>query len=162
MLQFISGADEEALQEMSLTTQVYCDPSEDRAVQSDAEEADINVLARRFGLTSDVNYHPSDGDYDPSMASAFGDFSTAGSFHEALQAQLDAREAFMALPARVRRRFENDPGVLLDFLADPNNRSEAVELGLLTAPVESVIVDSTTVVPTGDRQEDRGIQSPTQ
>ena len=37
----------------------------------------------------------------------------------------------MALPSRVRRRFDNDPAELMEFLADEANREEAVMLGLI-------------------------------
>ena len=37
---------------------------------------------------------------------------------------------FMSLPAWIRLKFENDPAVMLDFLADPVNEAHAMALGL--------------------------------
>lgn len=37
----------------------------------------------------------------------------------------------MSLPAELRKRFRNDPGMLLAFLEDPQNRAEAESLGLV-------------------------------
>ena len=42
-----------------------------------------------------------------------------------------ADENFMRLDARVRSRFNNSPQKFLEFFADPENREEAVRLGLV-------------------------------
>ena len=41
---------------------------------------------------------------------------------------------FDNLPSDVRNRFNNNPAQLLDFVADPENKEEAIELGLLPKP----------------------------
>lgn len=61
----------------------------------------------------------------------YGDFATVGSYQESADLVKKADETFMQLPSEIRSRFENDPGQLLDFLADPENLVEAVEIGLL-------------------------------
>lgn len=61
----------------------------------------------------------------------YGDFSSIGTYHEALTAVRDAQAAFMKLPGEIRKRFANDPGKLLDFLSDEGNREEAVRLGIV-------------------------------
>lgn len=61
----------------------------------------------------------------------YGDFSNAESFHEAKTKVLDAHKDFLELPSDIRNRFQNDPGQLLDFLADPENQEEAAEMGLV-------------------------------
>lgn len=112
------------------------DPPEDRGLdcsgdpgqtkQSFKEECDINVLMARYELT---------GELDPMMLNqregVFGDFCDMQDFHEMQERLLAARESFGALPAAVRSRFGNDPGRLVDFLSDPENRSEAVRLGIV-------------------------------
>ena len=40
----------------------------------------------------------------------------------------------MTLPADLRKRFSNDPGQLLSFLENEDNRAEAIKLGLVNAP----------------------------
>ena len=49
---------------------------------------------------------------------------------------IEAGEMFDALPSRIRKRFNNSPAQLLEFLADTANVSEAISLGLISAPVE--------------------------
>lgn len=66
----------------------------------------------------------------------FGDFTSVPSYQEALDLVNSAAEHFMKFDAIVRRRFDNDPGKLLQFLSDPNNRAEALSLGLLEKPKE--------------------------
>lgn len=99
------------------------------AKQSFADEADINkqmALWRRPGVGVPPRVVP------PS----YGDFTNASDYLEACQRVVDAQEAFNSLPAKVRRRFENSPAQLLDFVADPANTEEAIELGLVEAPAE--------------------------
>ena len=47
-----------------------------------------------------------------------------------------ADDAFMALPANIRERFNNDPAELVDFVSDDRNRSEAIDLGLVPPPAK--------------------------
>lgn len=90
------------------------------------EDADINTIVRRFGLT---------GSLPPARAvPQYGDFSEVMDFHSAMNAIRSSQEAFDSLPAQVRDRFANDPGRLLEFLQDDENRAEAVKLGLIPAP----------------------------
>jgi len=62
----------------------------------------------------------------------FGDFTKCNDFQTAQNAVLEAHDRFMSLPSDVRRRFGNQPNNLLEFLEDPANLEEAVELGLVT------------------------------
>lgn len=77
----------------------------------------------------------------------FGDFSQVTSFQDAHNQILQAQEAFMTLPAAVRKRFQNDPGQLLAFLENPQNKIEAQSLGLVAPDPEpkSVPADQNTV-----------------
>lgn len=81
---------------------------------------------------------------DPFVITAhakYGDFTNVPSHQEALDLVIAAEDHFMQLSAAVRSRFDNDPGKLLDFLSDSNNRDEAIKLGLvqekLTTSVEN-------------------------
>lgn len=100
------------------------DPS--LAQQHFKDETDINVLLERFKVTGQMPQ----GVRLPS----YGDFTGVTDFRSAQEAVLNARNAFMDLPASLRARFENDPQKLMDFLADPANSEEAVKLGLKVAP----------------------------
>lgn len=52
-------------------------------------------------------------------------------YNQSVDRVLAAQEAFMALPAKTRDRFANDPAKLIEFMADQNNYDEGVKLGLV-------------------------------
>jgi len=105
-------------------------PEDTLAQQHAKDEADINTIVRRFGLTGEL---PS-GVRMPQ----YGDFTDASDYHTSLNAVRAADAAFMQLPADIRTRFNNDAGAFVDFCLDSNNRSEAEKLGLV--PATSVAV----------------------
>ncbi len=47
---------------------------------------------------------------------------------------IEAQENFMRLPANIRKRFDNDPAQLIEFINDPNNLDEAINIGLAKEP----------------------------
>lgn len=51
-------------------------------------------------------------------------------YQEALQTVITAENAFYALPAEMRKKFDNDPGVMIKYLEDDTNNEEAIKLGL--------------------------------
>jgi len=95
------------------------------AVQDAAEEADINTIVRRFGLTGQLP--------DAVDAPVYADFEEVLDFHSAMVAVRKAETAFMTMPADVRARFANDPGRFVDFCSDEKNLAEMKELGLTRA-----------------------------
>ena len=104
-------------------TQIDCTQDTVRVKQSEAEGCDINVMMKRWqsGGVPPV----------PSGHEAYGDFSSVGTYIQALDAVMQAEQTFNRLPSEVRTRFENDPALLIDFMHDPENEDEARELGLL-------------------------------
>lgn len=119
-------------------TALECPPHEDKAVQDQKEDADINVLVQRFGLT---------GHMPEAQAIPFwGDFSEVGTFQEALQQLQEAEDHFNALPATVRARFQNNPAELIDFVRNDQNREEAISIGLLPKPAVEVKPEPTRVI----------------
>jgi len=90
--------------------------------QSQAEEADINTIVRRFGLTGHMPQSV--------RAPTWGDFDGVWDYRTALEAISEANNAFMEYPAAVRARFENDPAQFVDFCSDPANLGEMASLGL--------------------------------
>lgn len=108
------------------------------AVQSSKEEADINVLVKRFGLTGQLPQGV--------IAPTFGDFGEVFDFHSAMNVIAQANEAFDAMPAEVRYRFQNDPGRFLEFVQDANNREEAIRLGIANAPPAPPVGESSPAV----------------
>lgn len=100
-------------------------------VQSQSEDADINVLMERYKITGRMPENPRVPQY-VDLDGAPLDYATALAYVE------NANEGFMELPAKVRDRFANDPQRLLAFVSDDANREEAEKLGLLK-PVEVVV-----------------------
>lgn len=92
-------------------------------IQSMAEDADINVLMERYGITGTMPINP--------RVPMYGDFTEVTDYRSALHAVMEASDAFMELPAKIRARFNNDPQELLDFCANDANINEARSLGLL-------------------------------
>lgn len=90
--------------------------------QQFADDADINVMMARFGVTGQM---PA-----PLRLPSYGDFSSANDFRSAMELVSDARNEFMSLPADIRARFGNDPHMLIEFMSDPSNHAEAHKMGL--------------------------------
>jgi phage internal scaffolding protein len=94
------------------------------------DEADINNIMARYQKTGVL--------VDPLTQTTrkpmFDDFSELGDFRDHQQAVIDAQEMFMDLPSRLRARFGNDPAELLQWLSRPENKEEAIELGLFSKP----------------------------
>lgn len=93
------------------------------AQQHFKDECDINNILHQFNVTGMLPEAP--------LSPRYGDFTGIVDYHSALNAVIAAEDGFMALPAQIRSRFENDPELLINFLDDPNNRDEAIKLGLV-------------------------------
>ena len=100
-----------------------------RTKQSFKDECDINTILSRFqrtGLLEFVN----------ERHAQYGDVSSID-FQDSLNTVIEAQAMFDDLPAAWRKRFNNDPAQLLDFVQDPGNREEAIKLGICKAPPPS-------------------------
>lgn len=98
-----------------------------RTKQADKEACDINNILKRYEKTGQLpDMIREDGRY--------GDFSNPVTLQEAFEIVNRAEAQFMALSARVRERFGNDPVQMLEFCANSANVAEMVELGLAIAP----------------------------
>lgn len=95
---------------------------ESLALDSQREEADINTIVRRFGLTGTV---PSPGTL-PLVTN--GDFVEAMDLAEAIRLMRAADEAFLAQPAEVRKRFGNDPVEFVDFCSEVTSDGKLTNL----------------------------------
>lgn len=109
------------------------------AVQSQKDDADINVIVRRFGLTGTLPENV--------RVPTYGDFSEVVDFQSAMNVVRQAQEAFDELPSDVRLRFNNDPQRLIEFLNDEANLDEAVRLGIAVAREPAVESPPSDVVP---------------
>lgn len=104
--------------------------------QEFTDECDINKLMARYekiGIISHVNQ----------ATPQWGDFTNIPDFAEAQQMFVNATAAFMALPASLRRDFDNDPRKFVDAMQSPSDelRARLLELGLAEvaeAPIAEV------------------------
>jgi phage internal scaffolding protein len=105
------------------------------AKQSFKEECDINTIVRMFGVTGKVPV--------TAIEPSYGDFSGVSDYHSAMNKIKEAEASFMALPAKLRQKFDHDPNALLNFLENEQNRDEAIQLGLIDGePVAAPIVSA--------------------
>lgn len=105
-------------------TSLHCeDPS--LTNQDSRYDSDPNEVMRKYASTRDRSV------FDQVLP-RYNDFIGAPqSFQEAVQQVQAAQEAFMALPAEVRSRFDNDAGKFVKFIEDDRNIDEAVKLGIV-------------------------------
>lgn len=119
---------------------IFDEPS--MAQQHFKDECDVNNILRKYESTGLVT-HVANG------TPSYGDFSSVLEFQEAQNILIEAQDAFDALPASLRKRFDNDPAVMLEFIENPDNREEAEKLGLVTKKAldvgEAVAGDSSSV-----------------
>jgi len=92
------------------------------------DECDINNILRQFNITGLLPESP--------LSPRYGDFTGISDYHSALNQVIAAEDEFMALPAQIRSRFDNDPAKLIDFLGKSENKDEAIKLGLVNQPSE--------------------------
>jgi len=106
-----------------------------RTKQSFKDECDINLIMKRFKRVMNADFLQK---FNGFVGGQFGDFSEVTDYRSALDQVRQAQGVFEALPAIVRKRFNNDPALFLDFCHDPKNSDELVTLGLATksAPVQ--------------------------
>lgn len=101
-----------AVSDRSLTKQAFRD------------ECDINNIMKRFERDGVLaHYNTYRGDY--------GDFTDCPEYHDAQNQVIAANSMFLTLPAKIRERFQNDPGAFITFVGDKRNEAEMRELGIL-------------------------------
>nr|WAE43468.1 MAG: internal scaffolding protein [Microviridae sp.] len=100
-----------------------------RTQQQFLQDCDINVIIARYHKTGVL----------PERAGQpfFGNFTNGTDFTERQNEIAEANAAFNMLPGWVRKRFQNNPANLLQFLSDEENRDEAIKLGLINKPVKT-------------------------
>ena len=78
--------------------------------QEFAEEADINVLMARYEKTGIPPWDPL------RPMPQYVDAGEIPSLQDAMQVMIEAEAAFMSLPAKVRKEFDNDPMQFVDAI----------------------------------------------
>lgn len=91
--------------------------------QGHKRECDVNEIIKKYdkqGLISHIS----------EIEAKFGDV-TGADFKLMNDKVANAMSMFEKLPAAIRKRFRNSPGLLLEFMENENNREEAIKLGLI-------------------------------
>lgn len=92
-----------------------------------AKETDIKEIIRKHDRTGIIQ-HVARG------VAQYGDYSEVNEYREALDMVNSANASFMALPAEVRKQFDNDAGMFFEFATNPENAEKMVQLGLAEVP----------------------------
>jgi len=90
------------------------------------EETNINLIMAKFqrtGMVSHLNEHQ-----------AQYSFATGDDFLASMLIINKAQDMFDELPSSVRKRFANSPHDFLEFVQNPDNADDLVNMGLSTAP----------------------------
>ena len=116
------------------THRVMIKPDTDTIVeQSHKKAVDINTIVAKIqqgGMAPIARGTP-----------LYGDFTGVENYHAVQNKLIRTNNQFQELPAEIKKRFNQDPGELIEFLADPANQEEAQELGLLKPVITPVNTD---------------------
>lgn len=110
-----------------------------RTIQSAKDDADINVIVKRFGITGQMPASP--------RLPSYGDYSGVIDYQSAMNVIVQAKEAFMELPAEIRAKFGNDPQAYLQFASDPENIDSMRKMGLAIPKKDDIITPPADVPP---------------
>lgn len=105
-------------------------------IQSERDNCDVNRIVERFEKTGVL----------PVMSGSplYGDFSELPDYRQALDVVNAAQNAFASLDAKIRKEFDNNPAIFLDFVNDPKNIDKLREMGLAKALPSIPVGDTTT------------------
>lgn len=116
---------------------VFTEPS--RTKQADMEKCDLRYQLARFQKTGLMGNLRSD---EPLT----GDFSEIDDLITAQNRLIDLEEQFMAMPAALRKKFDNDPFNMLEWLQKEENYDEAVKYGLMVKKASESISDDISAI----------------
>lgn len=97
--------------------------------QNFKEECDINTIVNNFLKTGQIPENHRMPEYM--------DVNGVFNLQTAMNTMMEAEASFMALPAKIRAEFENDPMQFLGFIADEKNKPRLHEMGLLRPDYEA-------------------------
>lgn len=110
---------------------LFCPRAERRTKSEFKDECDMNMIVARYRRTGVLP------ESARTSAARYGDFSQVPTYHEMFDRVLAAQDVFNALPAHVRKSFNNDPGEFLAASQTEEGQKLMVKLGLATARSEA-------------------------
>lgn len=90
--------------------------------QEMATDCDINNIMAKWVKTGQPPL------VNPNFLS--GDVSNAETYHDAMNFVAHVNSEFENLPARFRSKFDNNPEKFLEFVGNPKNQQELIDMGL--------------------------------
>lgn len=109
----------------------WCDVLPTMTRQEHAEECDINVLMQRYDKAGAMPMMFPGNSATPQY---FDATQLPQDLQGVMQFMMEAENAFMQLPASVRKTFENDPVKFVEFASDNANIDKMREWGLAPKP----------------------------
>lgn len=106
-----------------LKSVVDCSVEPSMTKQSFKAECDINNIMAKYYKTGLI-------DHVVNAQVKYADVSKVVDYQTALNTVMEAEDSFMSLPSQIRAKFENDPTKFFDFVNNPSNLDEMVNLGL--------------------------------
>ncbi|AXL14469.1 internal scaffolding protein [Microviridae sp.] len=117
-----------------------CSNDDLKTEQAHKAEVDINNIVRRHGvdmiqktaMLQTPEYQMDD--------------ISGNDFQEAMLKVTKAQQTFDQLPSKIRKEFDNNPAVFMDFVHNPDNQDAMIDLGLaqrvpVDAPVEVIVTN---------------------
>jgi phage internal scaffolding protein len=86
-------------------------------------ECDINHIVAKYVKTGVL-------EHQKEKQGQYVDVSSGADYQTSMNIVATAQSLFADLPSQIRTQFENDPAQFLDFVQNPENEQEMVELGL--------------------------------
>lgn len=105
---------------------VVFNPDDDLTKQCHKDECDINKIINTYdktGILTNAN----------TQQPTYGNQPTID-LHSALNTVIAAQNEFDSLPAKIRKKFDNDPQRFMDFVHNPKNEAKIREMGLTKVP----------------------------
>lgn len=93
--------------------------------QAHKKICDVNNIIKKYDKTGVIQHVTK-------FEAKFGDV-TGIEFRAMHDKIISAQQSFDSLPSSIRKRFGNDAGRLIAFMDNPDNREEAIKLGLISS-----------------------------
>lgn len=107
----------------------FTEPS--RTKQEFAKDCDINLIMDRYketGLITHVSGLVPIVSDNPDMPV---DVSNIPDYRESLDFVMRCEELFLRLPSDFRKELDNDPGKMIEYIKNPDNKEKCIKYGLI-------------------------------
>jgi len=115
-------------------------PEQGRTLQAHKDECDINRIIKTFTKTGVITH-------GTARAPVYGDVFDVPNYQEHLNQILAAQSAFEALPAEVRKIFDNDPAKFVEGVDLPEHKEILQKLGFKKPDKEEETDDAASRLP---------------